>query len=73
MLIYANRTRFPAIVTVRVESTDAPKDALVVTLDGVTTKLEATPASYDLLVNPGEELESGANTVATFLGSRCAP
>lgn len=72
MLIYANRTRFPAIVTVRVESTDNPKDALSVSSDGVADKVAATPACYDLLVSPGSELSSGANTVVVFINSRCA-
>lgn len=73
MLLYVNRTRFPAIVTVRIESTDNPKDALSVSLDGVSDNLESLPACYDILVNPDQEVTAGFGTVAVIVATRNCP
>jgi hypothetical protein len=72
MLLYANRTRFSAIVTIKIESTDNPSSSV---LTGAGEMLEKTAAEIgfnDFLVDGGRELHLSENTVATLFAVRSA-
>jgi hypothetical protein len=70
MLIYTNHTRFSAIVTVRIESTDKPDEALHVGQDPLFRKQKADKGWHDLQVDAGMSIEAINNTIATVLGVR---
>jgi len=72
MSLYKNSTRFRAIVTVLLESTENKKKALKI---GKKAPVEC-PAEIgynDCDVGPGESIELINNTVATISGIRNAP
>jgi|JI9StandDraft_1071089.scaffolds.fasta_scaffold255118_2 hypothetical protein len=73
MLIYRNRTRHAAIVTIKIESTDKPEAALKVGSEEFFEEMDGKPGIDDLLVSPGKELHTNNNTVATLLAVRNAP
>lgn len=73
MKSYTNKTRFAAIITISVDSTNAPQAALELGANEVYEKYPATVGHYDILVEPGKELRPGETTVITFLGARTAP
>lgn len=72
MIIYKNQTRFPAIVTVKVESTEDAKEALDVGSEDFYRKYPADKGYHDILVDAGSELRALNNTNASVLGVRNA-
>lgn len=73
MLLYRNRTRYNAIVTVKIESTDKPEAAFKLGTDNLLQEIEGKPGVEDLEIAPGKELHLTNNTVATILSSRNSP
>ncbi len=73
MKSYTNKTRFSAIITLSVDSTDNPQSALELGANEIFEKHFATVGHYDIVVEPGQEIRAGNNTVITFLGARTAP
>lgn len=72
MYLYKNNTRFRAIVTILVESTENKQKALKV---GNKSHIEcaAEPGYNDCDVGPGESIELINNTVAIVSAIRNAP
>ncbi|MBK8266453.1 MAG: hypothetical protein IPK80_34640 [Nannocystis sp.] len=73
MLLYKNNTRFKALVTVLVQSTENPAEALAIGAKVAPKKLPAEPGAVDWEVAPGESIVLLNNTTATVLGVRNAP
>lgn len=72
MLLYANRTQFPAIVTLKLEGTDDPTAALKIGSEEFFEKIGGKTGYFDLVVDGGKELHLINNTVATFVSVRAA-
>lgn len=73
MLLYTNRTRFPAIVTVLIESTNDGSSSLIVGTETFYEKIAGKTGLFDILVDSGQELHSGEGTNASVFAVRCAP
>lgn len=73
MLLYQNNTRFKALVTLQVQSTENPAEAL--SIGGkLAKKIAAQPGSViDWEVAPGDGITLLNNTAATIVGVRNAP
>lgn len=72
MYLYKNNTRFRAIVTVLVESTENAKEALQIGKKTLV-KCEAEPGYTDCDVGPGEAITLLNNTIASIAAIRNAP
>lgn len=73
MLLYANRTRFSAIVTIKIESTDNPGGSIFTGGPGELPEKTAAKVGFnDFLVDGGRELHLSENTVATLFAVRSA-
>jgi hypothetical protein len=72
MHLYTNRTRFPAIVTVKIEVTGQPLEAVLIGETEFFENFSAKVGYFDFLVDGGKELHLGENTVGTVVGVRCA-
>ena len=72
MLFYSNRSKFAAIVTVKLESTDDPKAALMIGSEAFFENHEGAPGSLDVIVESGKDLHLINKTVATFVSVRSA-
>lgn len=70
MPVYTNHTRFPAIVTIQIESTNEPGAALQIGQDPIYAKHKADKGCHDFQVDPGMTIEALNGTVATVLGVR---
>lgn len=73
MLLYRNHTRFPAIVTVKVDAVDELKPALKIGADEVFEEVKAAAGHHDVLVGPGKELHTLNNVQGIFVAARSAP
>lgn len=72
MIIYTNHTRHPAIVTVKVETTDKPNASLEVGQDGYYDQYPGDVGVHDYVVDAGKEIRTVSNTSASFLSVRTA-
>ena len=72
MYLYKNTTRYRAIVTVQVQSTENPKKALQIG-SKAPQACEAELGFTDCDVGPGESIVPINNTQATIVGIRNAP
>lgn len=72
MTIYTNHTRHPAIVTIRIDTSDIPETALEIGKIGAYNKLPGDKGVHDYLVDAGHELRTSENTVAVFVNARSA-
>lgn len=73
MLIYRNHTRFPAIVTLKLDfGGDELKPALRIGADMVFEEIKAAPGVHDLLVGPCKEVHTIGDQPAAILGARAA-
>ena len=73
---YYNNTRFAAIVTVNVESSNDLKAGLLVSQPGedkVVSARDSTPGYHDVWVDAGKELRVADGTVASFIAVRSGP
>lgn len=73
MHLYTNQTRFPSIVTVKIEVTGQPLEAVLIGAKDFLEKFSAKVGYYDFLVDGGKELHLGENTMGAVVGVRCAP
>lgn len=73
MALYTNMTRFPAIVTLKIESVVKSKAAIKIGVDGASEELESAPGYYDFFVGAGKEIHLINDTVATLIAVRSAP
>ena len=72
MPFYSNHSKSAAIVTLKLESTDNPKAALMIGSEAFLEKHEGAPGYLDIIVESGKELHLTNNTVATFVSVRSA-
>lgn len=73
MLLYRNHTRFPAIVTLKLEvGGDEPKLALQIGADMIFEKIMAASGVHDVLVGAGKELHTVGQIPGVFLAARAA-
>ena len=72
MHLYTNRTRFPAIVTVKIEVMGQPLEAVMIGKDEFLEKFSAQVGYYDFLVDGGKELRLCENTMGIVVGVRGA-
>lgn len=70
MPLYTNHTRFPAIVTIQIESTSEPGAAIQIGQDPIYAKQKADKGWHDFQVDPGMTIEMSNGTVAVVLGVR---
>lgn len=70
MPIYTNHTRFSAIVTLRIESTNQPEAALEIGQAPLYDKQQADKGWHDFQVGPGMSIEAINGTVAIVQGVR---
>ena len=75
MTFYANRTRFSAIVTLRIDvPADDAKPGLKIGTDGAFEEhVTKAVGYYDFLVDAGKELHLINNVSATFVSVRTSP
>ncbi|MEI2613613.1 MAG: hypothetical protein V9G21_00855 [Methylotenera sp.] len=73
MLLYTNHTRFAAIVTVKIESSQKPSEAIMIGSEAFLEKITAKLGHWDFFVDGGQELHLGENTVATLMSVRSVP
>lgn len=71
-IIYYNRTRRDAVVTIRVESVVDSKKALKVGETSAMKELPAEVGVHDLVVGPDQVLELSDGVTATFLAARAS-
>lgn len=74
MNFYANRTRYPAIVTLHIESiADNSKAILRIGSIGASEEFKILETGYyDFLVDPGKDIRIADGMVASFLIVRSA-
>ena len=72
MALYANTTRFDAIVTIKITAVQEPKDALSVGTESAMKGFSAKSGVLDVLVGPGEVIELSQGVLGEFLAARCA-
>lgn len=70
MLLYTNRTKSPAIVTIKIENAENPDAAVMVGTQAFYEKFGGKAGYYDVVVDSGKELHLINNTVATFVAVR---
>lgn len=70
MIIYTNNTKYPAIVTIKVESTDKPSESLEIGSGDLHVKSAADVGVHDFVVDGGKQLRTANNTSASFLAVR---
>ena len=73
MVIYTNRTRFPAIVTLSIESVDKPDKALKVGDGSVFVDMPAAQGFCDIYVDAGKTIILVDGTIGTIFALRNAP
>ena len=71
-MLYCNKTRYPAIVTLRIDEVEASEKALQLGVAEALEFLPVTVGTYDLMVGAGQELHLANNTKATVLHTRSA-
>ena len=70
MLLYTNHTRFGAIVTIQISTTDVPEAALEIGQGSYYEQASGSKGVHDYFVDAGKELRTVGNTTASFLGAR---
>lgn len=70
MIIYTNHTRHPAIVTIKIETTDKPNASLEIGQEGYYDNHSGDVGVHDYVVDAGKELRTVSNTSASFLHAR---
>lgn len=70
MTIYTNHTRFGAIVTIEIDTTENPEAALEIGQKDYYEKAPGAKGAHDYFVDAGKEIRSSNNTVAKFISSR---
>lgn len=73
MALYTNTTRFPAIVTVRIDTVLKANAAIRIGLNGANEEFSATPGFFDFFVPSGSKIELINETIATLWCVRSAP
>jgi hypothetical protein len=73
MLLYVNRTQYPAIVTLNVTDVANTNEAIQVGPSKTSAKLAAEKGVVDLLVAPGYSVVPLEGTVASVIGIRNCP
>jgi len=72
MALYINHTRYPAIVTVHLQSTSDPNASLEMGVKLTFKSMKADVGYHDILIDPETELKLKGDTVAVLLGARSA-
>jgi len=72
MAFYINHSRYPAIVTVHVQSTSDPQASLETGVKTIFKSMAADVGYHDILIDPETELNLKGDTVAVLLGARAA-
>ncbi|MBK7830558.1 hypothetical protein [Nannocystis sp.] len=72
MALYHNGTRFAAIVTIRVSAVQDPQKAFEIGTPSTMKVVGVDLGVHDLLVEPGESIQSGPGVEAEFLAARGA-
>ncbi len=67
---YTNHTRFSAIVTINIDSTNDPASAIRLSASDLVDKFAADVGTHDFLVEPGKTLSIGDGTAASLIGVR---
>ena len=70
MTIYTNHTRHPAIVTIKIESTDKPEASLEIGEPDLYKAVPGATGVHDYLVDGGKELRTANQTTASFVSVR---
>lgn len=70
MAFYHNRTRFSAIVTIRISAVQDPKKTIEVGVPSAMNLMGLEVGVHDLLVGPAESIELGEGVEGQFLSSR---
>lgn len=71
MLLYRNHTRFPAIVTLKLDTGgNEPKPALQVGADMIFEEIKTVTGVHDVLVGPCKEVHTIGDLPGTFLAAR---
>jgi precorrin-6B methylase 2 len=70
MVIYTNHTRFGAIVTIQIDTSDAPEAALEIGQADYYEKVPGSKGVHDYFVDAGKELRTANNTIANFVTVR---
>lgn len=73
MLLYTNKTRFDAIVTLKIESTETPEAAVKVGTEVYFENFGAKSGYLDVKVEGGQELHLSEKTIASLITVRSAP
>lgn len=70
MALYTNHSRYSAIVTVQVQSTQNPSGSIEKGAKSSFVKLTADVGYHDFVVEPEQQLKLGENTTATLVAVR---
>jgi hypothetical protein len=70
MPLYTNHTRFGAIVTIQIDTTDVPEAALEIGQGDYYEHVSGSKGVHDYFVDAGKELRTAGNTSAIFMGAR---
>lgn len=73
MLTYKNRTFTASIVTIEIESVQAPDAAVEIGSENMFQKFAATVGHHDFLVEGGKEIRMINGTIAKLLTVRSSP
>lgn len=72
MAIYTNHTRHSAIVTLKIDATDKPNEAIEIGEPDAYKKHPGDPGVHDYIVDGGKTLRTAGQTTASFVAVRSA-